>query len=328
MPPEAVAQVVRELPKSSDPRLIVGTEGFSDAGVFEVAPDLLLVQSLDFFAPLVDDPYTFGQIAAANSLSDIFAMGATPITALNIVCFPDDKLGLEVLSEILRGGTDKVLEAGASVVGGHSIRDSEIKFGLSATGVVSRMHLITNGGAQPGDLLVLTKSLGTGFVTTALKKKKCQTSVAETAMAGMAGLNKVASIAARDCGANAATDITGFGLAIQACEMAQSSNVSMQIELARLQILPGALELAKRGFHTRANKTNREFSRAMLRIDDNVDKLLLEMIFDPQTSGGLLISVPESRSEYLVSQINQQQPDSARIVGSVQQRQDFVLRMY
>ena len=317
--------MVQHLPKSHDPRLVVGTEGFSDAGVFEVADDLLIVQSLDFFAPLVNDPYVFGQIAAANSLSDVFAMGSTPVTALNIVCFPDDKLGIEVLSEILRGGTDKVHEAGATIVGGHSIRDIEIKYGLSVTGIVSRDQLMTNRDARPGDALVLTKQLGTGFVTTAMKKNRCGPDVIQPALDGMALLNKVASQAARQLQANAATDITGFGLAIHACEMAQSSDVSLHLELNRLAILPGALDLARRKFNTRANRTNREFSQPMVDVDSAADEFLLEMIYDPQTSGGLLISVPEQNAEALVQRINDSESNSARVIGSVSSRQEYSL---
>ncbi len=305
----------------------MGTEGFSDAGVFEISPDLLLVQSLDFFAPLVDDPYLFGQIAAANSLSDVFAMGGVPTTALNIVCFPDDKLGLEVLAEILRGGTDKVHEAGATIVGGHSIRDREIKYGLSVTGIVSRDQLMTNQNAQPGDALVLTKKLGTGFVTTAMKGGKCPEHVASEALHGMASLNKISSDAAKQFQANAATDITGFGLAVHACEMATSSNVSFHIELNDLSVLPGALDLAKRGFITRANKTNREFSQSMVSIDDAADASLLEMVFDPQTSGGLLISVPADRAEALRDGINTQSPGVAQIVGMVESNRGYALRL-
>ena len=307
--------------------MVIGTEGFSDAGVFAAAPDLLLVQSLDFFAPLVDDPYVFGQIAAANSLSDVFAMGGTPITAMNIVCFPDDKLGLDVLSEILRGGTDKVHEAGATIVGGHSIRDNEIKYGLSVTGIVSRDQLMTNRNAQPGDVLVLTKKLGTGFITTAMKKRKCSDEVAQEALDGMARLNKAAIESAKRCQANAATDITGFGLAVHACEMAQASNVSLQIELKKLPILSGALDLAKRGFITRANKTNREFSQQMVAVDSAADESLLEIVFDPQTSGGLLISVPEQHAENLVNLLGNRRPETAHIVGTVVQKKDHFLHL-
>lgn len=313
------------MPQLQDERLIVGTDGFSDAGVYEVAPNLLLVQSLDFFAPLVDDPYVFGQIAAANSLSDVFAMGGAPATALGIVCFPDDRLGLDVLSEILRGGTDKVHEAGGVVVGGHSIRDSEIKYGLSVTGVVSRDQLITNQGAVSGDVLVLTKKLGTGFITTAMKKKKCADQDAEEALQGMARLNRVASEAARQTGAKAATDITGFGLAVHASELANASGVTLEIELNQLPILPGALEMAQRGFVTRANKTNREFIGSNLKTGPSVDSRIAEIVFDPQTSGGLLISVAAEKADPLVQAINAQEPDNATIIGRVLARQDVAL---
>ena len=249
------------------------------------------------------------------------------MTAMNIVCFPDDKLGLDVLSEILRGGTDKVHEAGATIVGGHSIRDNEIKYGLSVTGAVSRNQLITNANARPGDVLVLTKKLGTGFITTAMKKRKCSQEVAQESLDGMAFLNKSASEAAKQVGANAATDITGFGLAVHACEMAQASKVTLRIELEKLAILPGALELAKQGFLTRANKTNREFSRTMVMIAASADDWLTELVFDPQTSGGLLISVPEEQSERLVKQINDGESGTAAIVGSVTAVQDHALHL-
>lgn len=306
---------------------MVGTEGFSDAGVFQVGPELLIVQSLDFFAPLVDDPYVFGQIAAANSLSDIFAMGATPITALNIVCFPDNKLGLDVLSDILRGGTDKVHEAGGTVVGGHSIRDDEIKYGLSVTGIVTPDQLITNSGAQPGDVLILTKSLGTGFVTTAMKKNKCPEDVFTAALESMACLNRIASDAAKQFGANAVTDITGFGLAVHACELADSSDVTLTIELKKLPLLPGAEDLAKRGFHTRANQTNLDFCKSALVIESGANGTLLDMVFDPQTSGGLLISVPEGNAQAMLDQINEGNESTAQLMGVVQSRQSHSLKI-
>lgn len=318
---------MRDLPNSVDERLVVGTEGFSDAGVFEVAPDLLMVQSLDFFAPLVDDPYQFGQIAAANSLSDVFAMGGTPVTALNIVCFPDDKLELGVLSEILRGGTDKVHEAGASIVGGHSIRDAEIKYGLSVTGVATRDQLVSNAGAKPGDALVLTKKLGTGFITTAMKKNKCADEVAKEALDGMASLNRAAAEAARKSNANASTDITGFGLAIHACEMADASDVTMEIELNKLPVLPGAMDLAKNGFITRANKTNQEFSKTKLKVDSVANDPLLQIIFDPQTSGGLLISVPKESADELVNAVNSEGSSVAQIVGTIHAREECSIRI-
>ncbi len=323
MPPEAIAQVVRDLPKSNDPRLIVGAEGFSDAGVFKASDELALVQSLDFFAPLVDDPFVFGEIAAANSLSDIYAMGAQPTTALNIVCFPDNKLGLDILSEILRGGTEKVLEAGATVVGGHTVRDDEIKFGLSVTGIITPDNLITNQGAQPGDILVLTKALGTGFITTAIKANKCDSEHARIALESMSRLNKAASEGARAVGAHAATDITGFGLAIHGCELAQASEVTLEIELDRLPILPGALDYFERGLVTRASASNRQFSRSQVQINSQCDPSLLEICFDPQTSGGLLVSVPEGKAEELISQTNSNGISDAKIIGRVQSKQGY-----
>jgi len=318
---------VQDLPKSSDSRLIVGTDGFSDAGVFEVAPDLLMVQSLDFFAPLVDDPYTFGQIAAANSLSDVFAMGAAPATAMNIVGYPDDELGLEVLTQILNGGTDKVHEAGASIVGGHSVRDKGIMYGLSITGLVSKENLITNQGAQPGDALVLTKKLGTGFVTTAMKKKSCSEQVAKEAISNMATLNMIASQAAVRLKANSVTDITGFGLAVHASEMAQASNVTMRIELDKLAVLPSALDLAKQGFVTRASKTNREYCHSQMEIAADVDTDQVEIIFDPQTLGGLLISIPEQQAEKLVKEIGDESKLEARVVGTVHNHTGVAVRV-
>jgi len=316
---------VQNLPRSNDPRLIVGTDGFSDAGVFEIAPDLLLVHSLDFFAPLVDDPYTFGQIAAANSLSDVFAMGGVPATAMNIVCYPDNELGLDVLTEILRGGTDKVHEAAAAIVGGHSVRDKEIMYGLSITGVVSKDQLMTNSGAQVGDVLVLTKKLGTGFITTAMKKNRCPEESAAEAIAGMASLNLVASQAAKRFQANAVTDLTGFGLAVHACDMAQASQVTFQIELDKLSILPSALELAAKGFVTRASHTNAAHGKSQVKVSETANVGTMEILFDPQTSGGLLISVPKDRAADLVDEIVTRSQQPAHIIGSVQARSEYAL---
>ncbi len=300
MPQEGTAQVVRALPRFDDPNLIVGAEGFSDAGVYRLRDDLLIVQSLDFFPPLVDDPFVFGQIAAANSLSDIYAMGGRPITALNIVGFPDDELELEILGEILRGGADRVQQAGGVIAGGHTVRDAEIKYGLSATGIVTPEALMTNQHARPGDVLVLSKPLGTGFITTAYKAKRCPAEVIAAAAESMVMLNAAASEAAVAVGARAATDITGFGLAGHATELAQSSDVTVVIELERLPILAGAKELARQGNKTRASKSNRSFAEHLLRIEANADALLTEFIFDAQTSGGLLVSVPPERGDEFV----------------------------
>ncbi|MCO6457456.1 MAG: selenide, water dikinase SelD [Pirellulaceae bacterium] len=312
---------MRNLPKFDDPNLIIGAEGFSDAGAYRLRDDLLIVQSVDFFPPLVDDPFVFGQIAAANSLSDLYAMGARPVTALNIVGFPDDQLELELLGEILRGGADRVLAAGAVVCGGHTVRDTEIKFGLSVTGVVAPDQLRSNRGARPGDALVLTKALGTGFITTAYKAGRCPEDVFQAACEGMVMLNAAASEAARVCGAHAATDITGFGLAGHAGEMAQASGATLVIQLDRLPLLPGAAELAERGNKTRASASNRRFAESTLRIAGPVDELRLEFAFDAQTSGGLLISVPEDRSQELVRLLHAEGALAAAVVGRVEPAQ-------
>ena len=312
---------MRDLPKFDNPDLIVGAEDFADAGVFRLRDDLLIVQSLDFFPPLVDDPYVYGQIAAANSLSDIYAMGARPQTALNIVGFPDDQLELTVLNEILRGGADRVLEAGAVICGGHTVRDTEIKYGLSATGIVSPESLMMNSTAQPGDSLVLTKPLGTGFITTAFKAGRCAEDVLQAACDSMIQLNRAASEAAQACAANAVTDITGFGLAGHASEMANASNVTMSIELSKLPVLSGAADLAARGNKTRASATNRSFSAATTQLLDGLDALQSEFLFDAQTSGGLLISVPEQHAEELVRQARDRGAEATCIIGRVEPRQ-------
>ncbi len=318
---------MQNLPKFDDPRLLIGAEGFSDAGVFRVRDDLLLVQSLDFFPPLVDDPFVFGQIAAANSLSDLYAMGATPLTALNIVGYPDDQLDLQPLGEILRGGAERVKAAGAVVAGGHTVRDAEIKFGLSVTGVVQPARLMTNRNAQPGDRLVLTKALGTGFVTTAFKAQKCPDEVFDGAVDSMVQLNDVASRLAGDCGVRAATDVTGFGLAGHAHEMAEASDVTCVINVTAVPLLVGVPELAKRGFVTRANATNRSYLELHLRVMPGVDPAREAMLYDPQTSGGLLLSVPADVVETLLVQLHQQGISAARLIGEVHARSDVRLEI-
>ncbi len=308
---------MQTLPRFDDPRLIIGAEGFSDAAVYELSEELLIVQSLDFFPPLVDDPFLFGQIAAANSLSDNFAMGADPKTALNIVGFPDDQLELSVLSEILRGGADRTALSGAVIAGGHSVRDAEIKYGLSVTGVVSRQQLLTNRNAQPGDVLVLTKPLGTGFVTTAFKAGRCPEDTFEAACQSMVQLNQIGRDAARQSGAHAATDITGFGLAGHAGELAEASGVTVVLDVHRLPLLPGADELAASGYRTRASTSNRDFASSSMRVEGTPDRLRMEFLFDPQTSGGMLLSMPAENAEATVRQARDLGATATCIVGSV-----------
>lgn len=327
MPQEGIAQVVQALPKFDDERLLVGLDGFSDAAVYLIKDDLCIVQSLDFFPPLVDDPFTYGQIAAANSLSDIYAMGAEPITALNIVGFPDDKLDLKILQEILRGGAERVALAGAVIAGGHTVRDAEIKYGLSATGTVLRGEMLTNQGAQPGDQLVLTKALGTGFITTAFKAGRCPDATLANAVESMVQLNGAASRAAVSLGATAVTDITGFGLAGHAGEMAQSSGVMLSIEVSSLPLLEGALALARQGNLTRASKTNRSFAASQLTIGSDVSNELVEFAFDAQTSGGLLISISEDRAGELVARLKDEGIAAACTIGSVETLDEASIRL-
>ena len=308
------------LPAFDHPDLLIGTDGSSDAGAFRLRDDLIILQSLDFFPPLVDDPFLFGQIAAANSLSDIYAMGGTPRTALNIVGFPDDQLELEVLHQILAGGAERVQAAGAVIVGGHSVRDTEIKYGLSVTGTVSPDNLRTNRGAHPGDRLVLTKALGTGFVTTAFKKNRCPEEVLAAATSSMAMLNQGASQAAQTLAASAATDITGFGLGGHATEMAGASGVQLVIEVGTLPILPGAVDLATAGNHTRASASNRSGIEASMRIKGSPNPLALAMVFDPQTSGGLLISVAAEHADALVTACIAAGAEATALVGEVHPR--------
>lgn len=316
---------MRDLPTFEDANLVVGPEDFSDAGVYRLRDDLLIVQSVDFFPPLVDDPFTFGQIAAANSISDIYAMGGRPTTVMNVVGFPDDKLPLSVLGDILRGGGEKVREAGAVVVGGHTVRDVEIKFGLSVTGIVEPEKLFTNREAQPGEALVLTKPLGTGFVTTAFKAQKCPDAAIEAAVASMAQLNVIGRDAAYACGASAVTDITGFGLAGHANELAQASGVTVVVQAGRLPEIPDALKLAAAGFMTRASASNRSFAESTLRIDGQPDRWQQELLFDAQTSGGLLISVAADRAEELAQLAREAGAEHACVIGRVEERQDASL---
>jgi selenide,water dikinase len=316
---------VRDLPRFEDPNLLVGVEDASDAGVYRLRDDLLIVQSVDFFPPLVDDPFVYGQIAAANSLSDVFAAGARPTTAMNIVGFPDKELDLSVLSQILAGGAERVRQAGAVVVGGHSVRDSEIKYGLSVTGVVQPERLLTNRAARPGAALVLTKPLGTGFITTAFKAGRCPEDVLQAAVASMIQLNDGGRDAAHAVGAQAATDITGFGLAGHAIELADASQVTVVLEVGRLPLLPGVEDLARQGNRTRASRTNREFAAARMRVEGTPEELRFELLFDAQTSGGLLLCVPADQAEAAVQDARRRGAVSACVIGCVVERQEVSL---
>jgi selenide,water dikinase len=313
------------LPKTIDPNLIVGTETHDDAGVYRLTDDLAIVQTIDFFPPVVDDPFAYGQIAAANSLSDVYAMGGTPKTALNLVGYPDDKLSLDWLGRIIEGGAERMHAAGAVVLGGHTVRDAEIKFGYAVTGLVHPHKVLTNAAARPGDRLVLTKPLGTGFVTTAHKAGDCPEETYEAAVAAMIQLNDIGQQAMAEVGVHSATDITGFGLAGHAFEMAEGSNTTIILELSRLPLIPGAERLAHKPYLTRASATNAAYVQAGLRIEGKPDPTRLEFFYDAQTSGGLLISVPAERAEALVENVRRRGAASACVIGEVTKRADVAL---
>jgi len=316
------------LPKIDDPNVLVGTETHDDAGVYKLTDDLALVQTIDFFPPVVDDPYVYGQIAAANALSDVYAMGGTPRTALNLVGYPDDKESLDWLGEIIRGGEERMRAAGTVVIGGHTVRDVEIKFGYAVTGLIHPQRILTNAGAQPGDRLVLTKALGTGFVTTAARAGSCPDDAYQAAVASMIQLNAIARDAMLEAGAHAATDITGFGLVGHAGEMALSSGVTIEIELSKLPLIQGVLDLVKAGYKTRASQSNRTAAEPLLRIDGRPDPLRLEIAMDAQTSGGLLVSVPPAASAKLLHDVREAGAAHAAAIGRVLPRQERALILH
>jgi selenide,water dikinase len=307
--------VLHSLPKFENADLIVGTETSDDAGVFRLRPDLAIVNTVDFFTPIVDDPYTFGQIAAANALSDIYAMGAEPRTALNIVAFPSGQMDIEVLGEILKGGAEKVREAGAVVIGGHTVIDDELKYGMAVTGVIHPDRVIRNVGIREGDVLVLTKPLGTGIVTTALKKRTVSDKDLEAAVLSMATLNRRASEVMRSFRVHACSDVTGYGLLGHAVEMASGSSVTLVLESAKLPLLPDALDLAEKGILTGGCQRNRAYLQDKVSIEPGVSVGLTEVAFDPQTSGGLLIAVPREEADKLVDELRGGGVAAATIIG-------------
>jgi selenide,water dikinase len=305
------------LPLVPDPNLIVGLEKADDAGVYRLSEELAIIQTVDFFTPIVDDPCVFGQIAAANALSDVYAMGGTPLTAMNIVCFPIKTLDISVLREILRGGLEKMAEAGVALVGGHSVDDVELKYGLSVTGTVHPRKVITKGGAWVGDKLILTKPLGTGIINTAVKGKLAGEETANRAAECMAALNRVASQLMQEVGVSACTDITGFGLLGHACEMIQDSDTGMRIRMSAVPLLPETVEFARMGMIPGGTYRNKEFRAAMIQASSGLPDYVLDVLFDPQTSGGLFIAVSSERADRLLSRLRQSGVAEAAVVGEV-----------
>jgi selenide,water dikinase len=290
--------VLGKLARQHDPNVLVGFDHADDAGVYLIGPDAALVQTVDFFTPMVDDPYTFGQIAATNALSDVYAMGGQPRTSLAVVCFPE-KADLAILERILAGGLSKMIEAGCSVIGGHSVRDEEMKFGYSVTGLVDPSRVLTNGGAKPGDRLIFTKALGTGVISTAIKKRAAKQSWVDAAISSMTTLNKkAAEVIAGRLAVHAMTDVTGFGLIGHAREIALASSVSLRLYANRIPLLDGALECVRAGHIPGGLKANREFAECVVGYEDGISDEAKAILFDPQTAGGLLISVaPEDATD-------------------------------
>jgi selenide, water dikinase len=300
----------------------VGRETSDDAGVYRLSADVALIQTLDFFTPIVNDPYDFGQIAAANALSDVYAMGGRPLTAMNIVCFPLKQLDRSILRDILRGGIDKVHEAGASLVGGHSVDDVELKYGLAVTGIVAPDKVLTNAGAQPGDAMILTKPIGTGVLATAIKAGLVTEATAHRATTVMATLNKAAAEVMAVYPVHACTDITGFGLLGHALEVAVASRVKLLIDTLRVPLLPEVLDLAGMGLIPAGSYANRNYCAHRVRQAAAVDSLHLDLMADAQTSGGLLIFAAQRYAGDLLADLLRHGVADAAIIGEVVEAQE------
>jgi len=315
--------VLKRLPRPTDPNLLVGFETSDDAGVYRLSDEMALVQTVDFLTPIADDPFVYGQIAAANSLSDVYAMGGLPITALSVLGFPPSG-SPDVLEQILRGGLDKMTQAGCTIIGGHSIRDDELKFGYAVTGLIDPKAIWRNVGARPGDVLILTKSLGTGVISTALKQGHAQESWVAAAIASMIQLNRDSAEALHAIEldfddrhpVHAVTDVTGFGLLGHAREMAAGSEASMSIDHERLAYLPGAIEAARAGFFSGGLKNNREFLEGCVEFSPNIPDEIQSLLYDPQTSGGLLVALASQAADSATALL-ERRGISARVIGTV-----------
>jgi selenide,water dikinase len=313
--------VLARVPRVANENVLVGFDTADDAGVYKLTPECALVQTVDFFTPIVDDPCTFGAIAAANSLSDVYAMGGRPVSALSIVAYPG-KGDLDDLEQILKGGADKIHEAGCVVIGGHSISDEEIKFGYAVTGLIHPDSVKTNAGAQPGDVLVFTKRIGTGVVSTALKRGIARDEDVAAAIESMLTLNRRACETMLAFDVHACTDVTGFGLIGHARELALASGVTLEIEVERVRFLPGAVEYSRRGAIAGGLKNNRDFASCVVVSAREIAEEIENLLYDPQTSGGLLIAVPERDADQLVARC-----DGAYTVGRVLAREEKPIRL-
>ena len=321
--PGDLAQVLGNLPKQPfTPDLIVGYETADDAGVFRLSDDLALVQTVDFFTPVADDPFIYGQIAAVNALNDVYAMGGKPLTALSIVCYPQ-KGDWETFGEILRGGQSLMNSEGVTILGGHSIDDAEMKFGYAVTGIVNPRKVVTNSNAKAGDVLILTKSIGTGAVATAIKKGAAKQDSIDAAMRAMTTTARFASEIMQKVGANACTDVTGFGLLGHAFEMAKASNITFEIEMWHVPLLPNVLELIAQGMLTRGDRNNRFYVGETVNFAPDVTAQMQSALFDPQTAGGLLISLDETAAAQFLTEF----PEAA-VIGKVKEKTEFLIEVY
>jgi len=319
--------VLDSLPVVKDPRLLVGMATADDAGVFKLASGVTIVQTVDVFTPGVDDAYTFGKIAACNSLSDVYAMGGTPVTALSIIGFPIYTLPHEVMTEIIRGGMDVLKEAGTILLGGHSINDEEIKFGFAVTGLVKESNITTNAGAKPGDVLVLTKPLGTGIVSLANQIGKASPEAIAAVAKSMTTLNRTAAEIMVKHGAKACTDITGFGLLGHLAQVVAESKVTVEIKSEDMPLFPGVLEYAEKGMFSGANERNAEYSSSRTTFEDGVSEAMKAVLFDAQTSGGLLIAVPKKKAEKMIAELRRRGVASATVVGAVVKKSDGLIKV-
>jgi selenide,water dikinase len=312
-----LSDALKVLASSNDPNLLVSFDTADDAAVYRLTPEIALVSTVDFITPPVDDPYWFGQIAAANSLSDVYAMGGKPLTALNLIMFPSKILDKQFLKEILRGGHDKVIEAGASMCGGHSVDDNEPKYGLAVTGVVHPEKILTNSGAQEGDVLILTKPIGTGVLFNASKSKKLPYRELELILPQVASLNKNALAVALGYDIHACTDVTGFGLAGHTLEIAKGSRKQINLFYKEIPFYPNARAMYQKGETTGSNKANRKILDGYMEIEAKISRHEEELLFDPQTSGGLIFSVPGSQAGELIMKLKQAGSEAATQIGEV-----------
>jgi selenide,water dikinase len=314
-------QALNHLPEIHHPNLLVGPETFDDAAIYKLNDELALVQTVDFFSPIVDDPFTFGKISAANSLSDVYAMGGKPLIALNILCFPNKTMPIEYMNEILSGGHEMAHQAGIVIAGGHTVKDNELKYGLSVTGVVHPKKYVTNSNAKIGDKLILTKPLGTGILSTSIKRGDATEEIIEEITNSMITLNKIASEKMVEIGVNACTDVTGFGLLGHSYQMAKMSNVGITFYTTDIPLFKNVTKFAKdKKYITGGGNDNKKFLQDKVIIDENISEEIKNILYDPQTSGGLLISVPEEKANTLLNMLHNAGIEKSAIIGEVTEK--------